>query len=215
MPQAQYLVIGSLWLESQLRAELKQAIKELKDKHKVRAEFKWNKVSRSREEFYKALIRTFFGYGDRVRFRCICVTADQVNLVRYHNGDQELGFYKFYYQLLHHWILDFNQYQVFCDRKKNRDPTRLPILRRCLQASNLSSEVLAIEPVESDESLLIQLADVLTGAASARLNDKLQEGSSKQNVVEEIERLRGCPLAPSRLAERKFNIFRIKLEGGW
>jgi len=57
-----------------------------------------------------------------MRFRCIAVDREQVNLAL-HQNDGELGFYKFYYQLLHHWILD-NEYRIFCDLKTNRGRRR-------------------------------------------------------------------------------------------
>ena len=68
---AKYLVIGSLWLEADVRAELKAAIHDLRDKHKIGPDFKWAKVSPNKAEFYHQLISLFFDYPDRVRFRCI------------------------------------------------------------------------------------------------------------------------------------------------
>ena len=35
------------------------------------------------------------------------INKNDVDLYKYHQNDQELGFYKFYYQVLHHWIFDF------------------------------------------------------------------------------------------------------------
>ena len=102
-PQAKYLMIGSLWLPADLRDEVKSKIKTLREKHSVWGEIKWTKVSPSRLGFYIELIEMFVGYGDKMRFRCIAVDQGQVNM-NLHNGDHELGFYKFYYQVLHHWI---------------------------------------------------------------------------------------------------------------
>src|SRR6185503_1189034 len=109
-PDATNLVIGSLWLHTEDRDDLKKAIHHLRNEHNVGGEFKWQKVSPSRLSFYEQLLDLFFAQGDRLRFRCIVVDPEKVNLLRYHDGDQELGFYKFYYQMLHHWILDFNEY---------------------------------------------------------------------------------------------------------
>lgn len=63
----------------------------------------------------------------------------------------------------------------------------------------------------------MQLCDVLLGAASSRLNETLKPGSAKEDLVKLLETrldLRG-PLAPTGAAEKKFNIFKIRLEGGW
>lgn len=96
-------------------------------------------------------------------FRCIAVDRTQLNLAL-HDNDGELGFYKFYYQLLHHWILDFNAYRIFCDVKSNRDPKRLPVLARCLARANLTSSMDGIQSLPFHEVVLIQLCDLLLGA---------------------------------------------------
>lgn len=83
-PQAQFMVIGSLWLPTDSRGEMKEAIHSLRDKHRIGGEFKWQKVSRSRELFYQELASYFLDLGDRLRFRCIAVDHAKVNLVHYH-----------------------------------------------------------------------------------------------------------------------------------
>lgn len=131
------------------------------------------------------------------------------------DGDGELGFYKFYYQLLHHWILDFNAYRIFCDIKTNRDPKRLPVLERCLARANLSSSIDDIQSLPSHEVVLIQLCDLLLGAASSRINGTLNDGTAKAAVVQRLELALGRPLIPTRKLEEKFNIFKVRLQGGW
>jgi hypothetical protein len=212
---ARYMVIGGLWLPADKRSRFKQAIHELRDNHMVGGEFKWQKISPSRKKFYTKLVDWFFDQGDCLRFRCIAVKHDKVNLIRYHECDQELGFYKFYYQMLHHWILDWNEYAIFCDYKTNRLADRLPVLKRCLQNSNLSSQVLNVQSIRSSESVLIQLADVLLGAVAARLNEILRTGSAKSHIVSHIESRIGRQINHTRQGEEKFNIFVINLEGGW
>lgn len=214
-PQAKYIVIGSLWLRADDRDEFKSTIQGLRNKHKIGGEFKWQKVSPSKKDFYTDLISWFVSLGSRLRFRCIAVDQNKVNLMRYHDNDQELGFYKFYYQMLHHWIMDFNEYAVFCDFKSNRQRDRLHVLRECLSASNLSSRVSNVQAIRSDKSVLLQLADVLTGAAAARLNDTLTPDSAKYEVVFSLEQSLDCHIQHTRKNEQKFNVFVIDLRGGW
>ncbi len=213
-PHGKYVVIGSLWLESSQRQECKQAIHALRDAHLIGGEFKWQKVSPSRIEFYKALMDWFIDQGLSVRFRCILIPHNQVDW-RLHSEDRELGFYKFYYQMLHHWIFDFNRYAVFCDYKSNRVMTRPETLRSCLSAANLSSEILRVQAVRSEESVLIQAADVLTGAVSAKFNGALIDGSAKSQLVGHMETRLGRPLTSTSLGEQKVNVFAIQLGGGW
>ncbi len=212
---APYLVIGGIWLARENRVRFKDALHDLRDAHKVGGEFKWGKVTPSRLSFYKDVITWFFEQGESLRFRCIAVPQAQVNLALFHQNDQELGFYKFYYQMLHKWIHDHNSYTLFCDFKSNRRRDRLAVLQQCLACSNLSARVNTVQAVRSDESLLIQLADLLTGATAAKLNGKLAQDSAKCAIVALITELLGRELAPTPLAEKKFNIFRINLQGGW
>jgi len=214
-PGGRYLMIGSLWLPASLRKEIKEKIKTLREKHNTWGEIKWSKVSQSRLDFYLALTDLFTSYGLEMRFRCIMVDHSQVNM-SLHEDDSELGFYKFYYQLLHHWILDFNEYSIFCDIKTNRDPERLKVLKRCLQYANLSSTIKDIQSLPSKQVVLIQFADLLLGAASARMNNTLKDGSAKSELVRRLEQNLGSEkLIPTHKGAEKFNIFKIRLDGGW
>lgn len=213
-PQAQYLMIGSLWLPADLREEVKAKVKALRQEHNAWGEIKWTKVSPSQLPFYIELVEMFIGYGDKMRFRCIAVDQNHVNM-NLHQGDHELGFYKFYYQVLHHWILDFNSYRIFCDLKSNREPARFTELRQVLDNANLSADVQCVQALPSKQVTLIQLTDLFLGAASSRLNKTLREGSAKETLVMELEQRLGRQLGPTWRSERKFNIFNIDLRGGW
>lgn len=213
-PKARFLMIGSLWLPSDLRQEIKCRIKGLRARHGVWGEIKWTKVSPSQIDFYTELVDLFISYGDNLRFRCIAVDRTQLDL-SLHDNDGELGFYKFYYQMIHHWILDFNEYTIFCDAKSNRDIRRLPVLQRCLSKANLSSCIGGVQFLPSKEVVLIQMTDLLLGAASSRINETLREGTAKAAIVQRLESALGRALAPTYKTEEKFNIFKIRLQGGW
>lgn len=213
-PIGTYLMIGALWIPAELRGEIKAKVSALRDHHSVRGEIKWRKVSPSHQDFYEDLVDLFFGYGSDMRFRCIAVDRTRMNL-QLHANDAELGFYKFYYQLLHHWILDFNEYDVFCDLKTSRSPTRLLELRKVLGNANLSAAIASVQPLPSREVVLIQICDLLLGAASSRLNNSELKSPAKRAVVERIEARLGRMLGPTPKAEEKFNVFKIRLRGGW
>lgn len=214
-PRAQYLMIGALWLPASLREEAKGKIAALRARHTVHGEMKWRKISPARLGFYEEIIDLFFAYGSDLRFRCIAVDHAKTDMAAFHDGDGELGFYKFYYQLLHHWILDFNEYIFFCDLKTNRSPTRLAELRRVLTNANLSAEIADVQPLPSGQLVLMQLCDILLGAASSRLNGAGPASPAKLAIVERIEARLGRKLAPTWKSEEKFNIFKINLQGGW
>lgn len=210
-----YLLIGSLWLPAELRQPLKDEINVLRRRWDAWGEIKWSKVSPSRLGFFEALVDLFLSFGDELRFRCIVIDSAQLNL-ELHNNDAELGFYKFYYQLLHHWVYDFNNYSFFCDVKSSRDPSRLSVLRRCLDYSNLSSDISRVQSLPSKQVSPMQLADLLLGMASARFNDGVTPGGAKNNLICHLESRLGVErLGPTPKSQTKYNVFRIRLSGGW
>lgn len=214
-PRAKFLMIGALWLPADLREEAKSKIARLRGRHNVYGEMKWRKISPSRVDFYSEVIDMFFAYGSDMRFRCIAVDHEKTNLEDFHDGDGELGFYKFYYQLLHHWILDFNEYAVFCDLKSNRSPTRLAELSKVLGNANLSAEIVNVQPLPSGQLVLMQMCDILLGAACSRLNFDVPASPAKLAIVEQIEARLGRKIGPTWKSEEKFNVFKINLQGGW
>lgn len=207
-----YVLIGGLWTESSQREQYKAQIKQLRKTHDVRGEFKWNRLSPSRQGFYQALVEFFF--EEPMRFRCIVLPADQLDAVKFHQADSELMFYKFYYQLLHHWIYDFNRYRIFLDLRTNRLPDRLRVLEQVLRNSNLTSEIVSVQALPSHELDLLQLTDVFIGAVGYRFHN-LAGSPAKLAIVEAIEKCLGHPIQPTGRAESKFNIFRFRHNGGW
>ncbi len=213
-PNARYLMIGSLWLPADLRVKIKKSIWELREKHNVWGEIKWCKVNKNKLSFYKELIDLFESHGEQLRFRCIAVDHGDFDK-KWHQNDNELGFYKFYYQVLHHWILDFNSYRFFCDVKTNRDLRRLDSLKKCLSNANLSALIQDVQALPSKQVALIQLTDLLLGMASARMNSSLRPGSAKETLVLHLEQKINRPICATYRSENKFNVFRINLQGGW
>jgi len=214
-PQAKFMILGSLWLQTDSREGYKQAIHDLRDRYLIGGEFKWRKVTPSKIDFYKSLISWFYDQKDNLRFRCIAIDYSQVDLMKFHDNDQELGFYKFYYQMIHHWIHDFNEYAMFCDFKSNRRRDRLNVLQQCLAHSNLSATIKIVQAVRSKESVLIQLTDLLIGIVSARLNQGTNTSTAKLELLKHLETLLGRKISSTPLNEKKINVFKINLNGGW
>ena len=208
-----YLVLGSLWLPGSDRIKLKESLNSLKQKHNYNYEIKWNKVSPKTFPFFKDLIKYFFD-TDYLRFRAITVKSEDIDLVQFHEGDAELSFYKFYYQMLNKWILDFNEYSIFLDHKRNKENNRIKVLKDVLSNASLSSAIKIVQALPSNQSLGIQLCDVLTGAVNAKFNASVSS-KAKLGIISEIEFSQGKILEPTPKFEEKFNVFNIRLRGGW
>jgi hypothetical protein len=209
----QYMAIGGIWIPSDFRETFKSQLQAIKVKHKVLGEIKWQKLSPLYLPLYAELVDYFLSTPD-IRFRAIVIEADKVNKVKFSQDDAELSFYKFYYQLLHHWIFDFNEYRVFLDYKVNQDKKRLHTLHKALSNANLSSEIKNIQALPSEQVLGIQLADILTGAVFSKFNGK-HSGSAKNAIIEQLETALGRVISPTPKFEEKFNVFKINLQGGW
>jgi len=208
-----YMGIGGIWMPSEMRDKFKTDIQTIKLKYNVHGELKWNKVSPKFLPLYKEVIDYFFD-SKFIRFRVILVESNKVNLIKFHNSDAELSFYKFYYQMIKTWIYDFNLYDVFVDLKKNRDKGRLKELEKFLDKANFFSDVRMVQGLPSNQSLGIQLADVLTGLVTAKFNNKTTS-EAKSQLIQYVESHLGNTIQATPKTEEKLNIFKINLQGGW
>lgn len=208
-----FSAIGGVWMPSEYRNAFKAKMTEIKSKHKVIGELKWNKISPAYADLYSEIITYFFNTNE-LRFRVILVESSIVDHIKFNEKDAELGFYKFYYQLLHHWIYDFNSYNIFLDFKINRNKGRLNTLKKVLGNTNLTSSIFQVQALHSHQSLGIQIADILTGLAAAKFNNEITS-KTKQNLINLSESFLNKNIAPTSKWEEKFNVFKINLQGGW
>ena len=203
-----FMVIGGIWIDQQDRKQVKNKLDYLKKIHEVHSEFKWSSVSPSKQDFYVDVIDYFFS-NPKIRFRCIVVDSYKIDMGRFHDSDSELGFYKFYYQLIVKWIDGNISYRIYLDDKKNKQNTRLPELKSFLNRASFGyvDNVLAIN---SKESVFVQLADLLTGAVGAAYN-KSTHSEAKNKVISRIEEYISSNIQATYANEKKFNVFEIEL----
>ncbi|MEX6169044.1 DUF3800 domain-containing protein [Staphylococcus haemolyticus] len=204
-----YIVIGGIWLDKKDHKIVKKEIDHLKRKHSIGGEFKWNKVSYSRKQFYFEILDYFFG-NRKIRFRCIVVNTKKVNTEKYHNSDNELGFYKFYFNLLDKWCISNDTYYIYLYYKSNKDNNRLPKLKEILNYVS-EGEIIDVLPIRSEESVFIQLADLLSGVVSFHFNNNDVKDNTKYEFKKRLEEHIGESIKSSPSSEKKFNVFQIRL----
>lgn len=214
-PQNRYACIGGIWVPFSKREEIKDAVKKLKKEHDIHGEFKWGNVSKNKISFYKALIDLFFEQKE-VMFRCVVIDAFEVDNDRYNDSDQELGYYKFYYQLLHNWLDSKNDYYVFTDFKTNKERDRLHELQRITNRSLYGSRIKILQAIDSKESLILQLQNILMGTVAYKFNyGDAGKSEAKKELVKEVENYLGRSIEPVyRNEQKKFDIFKISLRWG-
>lgn len=209
-----YSGIGGIWIPAEQRDNFKRGMNFIKEKYHIKGELKWKKVSPTYFDLYKEVFDFYFK-EDYIRFRVILVESNKVNHIKFNNEDSELGFYKFYYQLLKHWIFDFNSYAIYTDLKQDRNKGRLNELAKVLNYSNLTSTITQIQGLPSEQSLGIQLADILTGLVVSKFNKEIK-GATKQKLISYVEeKYLSREITPTSKWEEKLNIFKINLQGGW
>jgi len=112
------------------------------------------------------------------------------------------------------WLADGNEYLVLLDFKQNKGADRYTMLRSVLEHSLLGRAwVSDLTVIDSHETPLAQLADLLTGAAAAAWCEP-RAGSAKVALIDHIGIRRGVKLTvptggPGMV---KYNLFKIDLQ---
>ncbi len=209
-----FLAIGSLWMPRAEKPELTIKLKTLCRSLNLYGEIKWSKTSRICLESYKQLIDFFFK-EDSLRFRVIVVNQEKLDIDKYHAGDEELGFYKFYYEMLIKWIEEGNEYLILLDFKKNKGADRHKTLRTVIENKMRGKTIIKdLTIIDSSRTPLSQLCDLLTGAVAAEWCG-LTEGRPKADLAAFIANKCGYSslrvVSPLPEPCGKFNIFNIRL----
>ncbi len=206
-----YMLIGGLWIAKENIIETKTFVDVFKTENSMTNELKWTKVSNGRIIEYKRFVDIFF--QSKMKFNCIVVDKHIVDHTTFNDGDKELGFYKFYYQLISRNCAFNCHYNLYLDQMNNKKKSRYSELKERLNRYLVSqnSKCIHIEPVDSKKESMIQLVDVLLGAVGYSWN--LNNSSpAKLRLIEYIQSKLGRRLThPTSLHENKFNIWNFRL----
>lgn len=209
-----YLGIGGLWVRSEDRDPVKRELRAIARSHGLNAELKWQKVSTRTLEGYSAFAEAFARMP--LYCRVLLVEKATVDLDAFHGGDADLGFYKFYFRMLDKWIQPANRYTVLLDHKPTRTDGHHTQLRSVLGNAIGSHDAISqLTFVDSRESHLSQLVDVLTGAITAAWTGT-RPGTAKALLQERIARslgLRTLRFASVSPGFCKLNVFCMNLRG--
>jgi len=99
-----FMVLGGIIIPSTSVEQFNATMRKFRDEERMFAERKWSKVSNHKISEYKRFAEYFFALNnnDKLHFHAMIVDNHQVDHKKFNKGDKELGFYKFYYQLLLH-----------------------------------------------------------------------------------------------------------------
>lgn len=206
-----FMGIGGLWVPLSERTRIQRRLREIADAHGL-AEAKWSKVSTLKLRGYQELVDVFMD-EPALSFRIILVDNRQLDNDVFHDGSSELGFYKFYYRMLEKWLQPDREYVVLLDHRVNSSRGRHTELQGYLQRKvGERTRIRRVDPIDSHESRLAQLCDVLTGAITAAWCDGGSHGA-KQALQQHLAGGLGRSLRSSDPLPdiTKLNIFQIRL----
>jgi hypothetical protein len=192
---------------------LKGSLASLKERHNVRGELKWSNLYSGKEDFYNEVIDLFF--STELIFRSIVIRKEQIKDV-YYGKDFDDFYYRMYYQLLYHKINMLCNYNIYIDIKDTLSAYKANKLKDILRIEY--SSIRKIQPIQSKESIFMQLTDFLMGAINYKLNveDEKKTGKVsriKNKLIHRIEKFSGKSLdSGTPKNEEKFNLFFIELK---
>lgn len=203
-------VIGAIFIPRDQKKKISSEIESIKKRYKFSREIKWNKITSLFLRFYKDLIDCFISNSD-IEFKCIVVNKADIDY-RFHNGDKELMFYKFYYQLLRRKFKNDIQYYIFTDEKSRSLKPRFKELNSYLtkfsKENNINVNIKHMQEYKSKDILLLQLTDFFTGIVFFANNYKSQN-SAKSGISKYLfEKLGQEPDQGTNMLFEKFNIFK-------
>lgn len=205
------MLLGALWLDNAQLSTLSDAVRLIKKKHEIapHREIKWTKVSGSKLEYYKDLIR-LFAELDRVNYRAVVIDKEKVDYEAYGKTQDE-----FYYTMQYLLVRNIaekrlGEVRLFLDYKDAWSGKRSHKLADYLNnTGSLHNKSLTAQPLRSHEVIGLQLADLITGAVMYANKPKdEQKSQAKLELIALLEELTGQALAQGTpYGVEKFNLF--------
>lgn len=219
--QSQVMVLGGVSCDRSSVRDVSEKIREIKKKHGFKTptnesrgfEAKWVKVSTAKEQFYLDLVEMFFD-DPRLSFRGVVVPNK--HLLDHGAFDQthDQFYYKMFYIMLKFLIEAQHQLRIFMDIKDTQGGPKLKNLHSFLSKKANDPDhklIVGVEQIRSEESEIIQLADLLIGAIGY-FNRGLNTSDAKLKIVEMIRTKGRGRFSPrvlnstSPYGERKINL---------
>ncbi|URZ02728.1 DUF3800 domain-containing protein [Clostridium felsineum] len=207
------MLMGAMYCENMYKDKIFNEIRDIKKKYNLSTwfEIKWTKVSMSKFEFYKELIDYFF--NNKNLFFRIIVAHDKkkLNHYKYNNGSFDLWYYKMYYLLLDNIICPNNEYRIFIDIKDTNGGPKVRKLKEvlCNNIYDFKNEVVkSINQVNSKESEILQLTDLLMGCIGYYNRNLLYKDNVKRKIIEYTLKNYDVDFNENTAKiEKKFNVF--------
>ncbi len=184
-----YMVLAAVYCTKNRVRYIVDEIRKIKTKYNINAntELKWNKVSPVTLDMYKEIFAFIKNYK-KLKIRVIVANKAIVN-------DIDEWYYKMYYSLLvfpiQSILLNFslNEIVLYTDIKDSHSYSNMDNVKNFLQShfNSQSSAIIRSVICDSQEVSLIQIADLIAGAASY-INRNLKTSSAKLELAKYIQK---------------------------
>jgi hypothetical protein len=214
--QINVMMLGAVSCPQLRTREISIRIKEIKAEFGLPSDFeiKWTKVSAGQLPFYLHLIDYFFDHED-LKFRGLLIPDKSILNHEQFGQSHDDWYYKMYFQMLKAIFNESNHYRIYIDIKDTLGIQKIEKLHDvlCNSIYDFNKNIIErIQQIRSEESSLLQLADLLIGAVGYH-NRALKGSQAKTELIERIKHRSGYSLERSTLVRaEKFNLFRW--EGG-
>ncbi|HVY12328.1 MAG TPA: DUF3800 domain-containing protein [Alphaproteobacteria bacterium] len=159
--------------------QVEKAVAEYRQSENMRAELKWERVASQKYGEYKKFTDYFFSLNNNneLHYKALVIDASKIDNRRFNAGNRELGFFKFYYQLLLHSFgrnYGDKEIHVFLDQKSTSQSLDdfKEILNNGMASryNNHARPFKLVEFVDSKKHCLSQMNDVILGGLAHRKN---------------------------------------------
>lgn len=205
--------IGCIWCPTEKVKSISKRLKEIKERnnHEKGYELKWTKISKVTESLYFDIINYFFD-DDDLHFRILVLKDKSVLDHSRFNQTHDDFYYKMFFNMLKTILSPTDKYNIYIDIKDKYSYEKEQHLREVCSNEfyDFSMSIIKkIQPIRSEESQLLQLADVLIGACVYNLREfpvEHKKSQSKINIINRIKYCSGYSLQRNTLMkESKFN----------
>ena len=209
-------LLGAIGCSYEKKDRIVNDLRDLKNEYFINSKYetKWIKVSKSKIDYYKKIIDYFYNNEDiRVRI-LVAKNKEKLNNDKYNQGNYQEWYYKMYYYLLDRFVDANSEYYMLYDEKDKYTTYRMNCVKDIIKRrkSYDNSFDLKIKQINSKESELMQLLDVIMGAVGYKNRGYLgvddNKGKAKKEIVRYIEEKFSKDISRNTSPyESKFNIF--------
>lgn len=167
-----FMALGAVCCPKNMREKLTSEIQNIKAKHGLSKSFeiKCTKVSVGALDFYKEIVLWFLNC-DFLKYRVVLINKEIVDNRAYHQTHNDF-YYKMYFILFRYFLYSSLNY-IYLDYKDSQSHKRCTKLEDVLNNDNLrTKKKIYVSQINSTESCLIQLTDLLTGLVCYNANGK-------------------------------------------